>query len=108
MESLRYAVWGAALLFTAAGLATLFLRSHTHLGGDYVAAWLLLAALAVAATTNRGVYHLLWLFPLALAVPALIMNYRFNQTYRYPRFNEVLVKSCLVYVPALAIVFTFA
>lgn len=73
MQMLAYLVWAAALFFAATWAFGLVASPRNRIGSNILTVILWWVALALAFSRTFSVFHLLWIFPLALVVPAALL-----------------------------------
>lgn len=73
LEVGRYVVWALALFFAGSWAFGLVVSPRNRIGSTILTVLVWWACMAAAAAGAFSVFHLLWMFPLALVVPAVLM-----------------------------------
>lgn len=69
----EYLIYGAAIFFTVSWGLGLILSPRNRTGGNIATVILWAIALALSLVGSFGSLHLLWIFPVCLVVPALLL-----------------------------------
>lgn len=70
---LGYATWVAAIFFAASWTFGLVMSPRNRAGPNILTVMLWWVGVALAAAGQFSVLHLLWAFPVALVVPAVLL-----------------------------------
>lgn len=100
-----YVVWAAALFFAVSWTLGIAVRPDFRLKSTIVTLVLWWAAIGLAAVTFSA-WHLLWLMPLAVFVPASIMQSMLASAGRV-EISGVLKNSLVWFVPIFAALLYF-
>lgn len=73
MQYLGYAVWAVAVFFAFGWAFGLVASPRNRLGSNILTVILWWAAIAACAAGAFSVFHLLWLFPVFLVLPVLLL-----------------------------------
>jgi hypothetical protein len=79
MEFLRYLVWGLALFFAIGWTLGLLAEPYGQLKGTVVTIIFWWVEILGVVATDVSAFHLLWLMPLSLILPAVSMLCLLNQ-----------------------------
>lgn len=69
----EYATWAVALFFAATWTFGLVMSPRNRNGSNILTVMLWWVAIALAFAGSFSVFHLLWVFPVSLILPALLL-----------------------------------
>jgi hypothetical protein len=102
MNALGHVAWALSLVFAASWTFGLIIRPDYRLKSTVATVLFWWTRIATVFISELPVFHLLWLMPLSLLIPAIIMS----GNLRTP-FVAILVWTGLIIVPALGVLVYF-
>ena len=97
---MAYLAWAVVLFFAGSWTFGLIVRPDLRLKSTIVTLIYWWAAIGLVAFTSISVYHLLWLMPLALIVPLVLMHAEISTTL-HANVSSIFFKSLFIIGPAV-------
>lgn len=104
---MTYITWGVVLFFACSWTFGLIVRPDFRLKSTIVTLVYWWTTIGLVALSSTSVFHLLWLMPLALFVPMVIMHAEISTKF-HASVGSIFVKSLFVIGPAVTALIYFS